>query len=71
MCAALTSLWDTEDVGLRPVILLALRSVGRGGTGDMGQRVRDEILEIQQNNQCKVRQHGGISVIATSSRATQ
>ncbi|XWS24003.1 hypothetical protein CRYUN_Cryun28dG0063900 [Craigia yunnanensis] len=27
--------------------------VGRGGRGDIGQRIRDEILMIQRNNDCK------------------
>jgi alpha-glucan,water dikinase len=27
--------------------------VGRGGEGDVGQRIRDEILVIQRNNTCK------------------
>jgi hypothetical protein len=39
---------------LRGVVLLALSSAGRGGEGDMGQRIRDEILAIQQRNGCKV-----------------
>jgi alpha-glucan,water dikinase len=39
---------------LSGVVLLALASAGRGGEGDMGQRIRDEILAIQQRNGCKV-----------------
>lgn len=39
---------------LSGVVLLALASAGRGGMGDMGQRIRDEILAIQQRNGCKV-----------------
>ncbi|WIA39103.1 hypothetical protein OEZ86_005242 [Tetradesmus obliquus] len=38
---------------LSGVVLLALASAGRGGMGDMGQRIRDEILAIQQRNGCK------------------
>jgi hypothetical protein len=39
---------------LSGLVLLALASAGRGGMGDMGQRIRDEILAIQQRNGCKV-----------------
>jgi hypothetical protein len=39
---------------LSGLVLLALASAGRGGEGDMGQRIRDEILAIQQRNSCKV-----------------
>lgn len=39
---------------LSGLVLLALASAGRGGEGDMGQRIRDEILAIQHRNQCKV-----------------
>jgi alpha-glucan,water dikinase len=40
---------------LSGLVLLALASAGRGGMGDMGQRIRDEILAIQHRNGCKVR----------------
>jgi hypothetical protein len=40
---------------LRGVVLMAMAAAGRGGDGDMGQRVRDEILVIQSRNNCKVR----------------
>ena len=33
---------------LRDVVRLSMACIGRGGTGDMGQRIRDEILDIQQ-----------------------
>lgn len=39
---------------LSGVVALGLASAGRGGEGDMGQRIRDEILAIQQRNHCKV-----------------
>jgi hypothetical protein len=39
---------------LSGLVLMALASAGRGGEGDMGQRIRDEILAIQHRNQCKV-----------------
>ncbi|CAK8561980.1 unnamed protein product [Lathyrus sativus] len=40
----------------REVVRMILSTVGRGGEGDVGQRIRDEILVIQRNNDCK----GGI-----------
>lgn len=40
-------------------VLLALMAVGRGGQGDLGQRIRDEILVVQSKNNAKVMQlHG-------------
>ena len=38
----------------RDVLLLALAAVGRGGQGDVGQRIRDEILYVQSRNNAKV-----------------
>ncbi|PNH11039.1 Alpha-glucan water dikinase, chloroplastic [Tetrabaena socialis] len=32
---------------------VALAAVGRGGAGEVGQRIRDEILSVQQRNNCK------------------
>ncbi|KAI4328195.1 hypothetical protein L6164_020571 [Bauhinia variegata] len=40
----------------RELVRMILSTVGRGGEGDVGQRIRDEILVIQRNNDCK----GGI-----------
>lgn len=37
----------------REIIRLIMSTVGRGGQGDVGQRIRDEILVIQRNNDCK------------------
>ncbi|KAJ3692532.1 hypothetical protein LUZ60_012882 [Juncus effusus] len=37
----------------REIIRIILSTVGRGGEGDVGQRIRDEILVIQRNNECK------------------
>ncbi|KAK9163424.1 hypothetical protein Syun_004326 [Stephania yunnanensis] len=37
----------------REIIRLIMATVGRGGHGDLGQRIRDEILVIQRNNNCK------------------
>ena len=39
-----------ERPDLREVVRLTMATVGRGGTGDMGQRIRDEILDIQRRN---------------------
>ncbi|KAH9535846.1 hypothetical protein CY35_17G074900 [Sphagnum magellanicum] len=36
----------------REIIRLIMSTVGRGGEGDVGQRIRDEILVIQRNNDC-------------------
>ncbi|KAK6922260.1 Pyruvate phosphate dikinase, AMP/ATP-binding [Dillenia turbinata] len=35
------------------ILRMILSTVGRGGEGDVGQRIRDEILVIQRNNDCK------------------
>ncbi len=35
-------------------MLLGLAAVGRGGQGDVGQRIRDEILYVQSRNNAKV-----------------
>lgn len=32
---------------------MVLATVGRGGDGNQGQRIRDEILSIQSRNGCK------------------
>ncbi|MQL81206.1 hypothetical protein Taro_013680, partial [Colocasia esculenta] len=37
----------------REILRMILSTVGRGGEGDAGQRIRDEILVIQRNNDCK------------------
>ena len=38
----------------RDLLLLGLAAVGRGGQGDVGQRIRDEILYVQSRNSAKV-----------------
>lgn len=43
-----------EGKGLWDTLRLALVAVGRGGQGDVGQRIRDEILHVQQQNGAKV-----------------
>ncbi|CAD5312348.1 unnamed protein product [Arabidopsis thaliana] len=40
----------------RELLRMIMSTVGRGGEGDVGQRIRDEILVIQRKNDCK----GGI-----------
>ena len=42
-----------NDAHLRDVVRLTMATIGRGGTGDVGQRIRDEILDIQSANHCK------------------
>ncbi|KAI5078481.1 hypothetical protein GOP47_0006152 [Adiantum capillus-veneris] len=37
----------------REIVRLILSAVGRGGKGDVGQRIRDEILVVQRKNDCK------------------
>ncbi|XP_006841018.2 alpha-glucan water dikinase, chloroplastic isoform X1 [Amborella trichopoda] len=37
----------------REIVRMIMSTVGRGGEGDVGQRIRDEILVIQRNNDCK------------------
>ncbi|GMH01575.1 hypothetical protein Nepgr_003414 [Nepenthes gracilis] len=37
----------------REILRMIMSTVGRGGEGDVGQRIRDEILVIQRNNACK------------------
>ena len=42
-----------DDASLRDVTRLIMATIGRGGEGDVGQRIRDEILAVQQTNNCK------------------
>ena len=44
-----------EGLGLRDTLRLCLVAVGRGGQGDVGQRIRDEILHVQAQSNAKVR----------------
>ncbi|XP_012467413.1 alpha-glucan water dikinase, chloroplastic [Gossypium raimondii] len=37
----------------RELLRMIMSTIGRGGEGDVGQRIRDEILVIQRNNDCK------------------
>ncbi|PRQ40177.1 putative alpha-glucan, water dikinase [Rosa chinensis] len=43
----------TSHPQYRELLRLILSTVGRGGEGDVGQRIRDEILVIQRNCDCK------------------
>ncbi|KAJ7953577.1 alpha-glucan water dikinase, chloroplastic [Quillaja saponaria] len=43
----------TSNPQYRELLRMILSTVGRGGEGDVGQRIRDEILVIQRNNDCK------------------
>ncbi|KAL8154795.1 hypothetical protein AgCh_000234 [Apium graveolens] len=42
-----------EQPSNREIVKLAMGCVGRGGEGQSGQRIRDEILVLQRNNNCK------------------
>ncbi|KAK9860996.1 hypothetical protein WJX84_011575 [Apatococcus fuscideae] len=46
-----------ETLEMRPelhdLVLLAMAAVGRGGEGNQGQRIRDEILTVQSRNNAK------------------
>ncbi|CAK9158146.1 unnamed protein product [Ilex paraguariensis] len=37
----------------RELLRMLMSTIGRGGEGDVGQRIRDEILVIQRKNDCK------------------
>lgn len=37
----------------REILRIIMSTIGRGAQGDVGQRIRDEILVIQRNNDCK------------------
>eukprot|EP00930_Biecheleria_cincta_P034548 TRINITY_DN23868_c0_g1_i1.p1 TRINITY_DN23868_c0_g1~~TRINITY_DN23868_c0_g1_i1.p1 ORF type:complete len:1400 (+),score=215.37 TRINITY_DN23868_c0_g1_i1:240-4439(+) len=37
----------------REITRMTMMTIGRGGAGDIGQRIRDEILEVQKRNDCK------------------
>ena len=42
-----------QDAEYRDIVRLIMATIGRGGAGDVGQRIRDEILAVQQKNNCK------------------
>ncbi|NP_001234405.2 glucan water dikinase isoform X1 [Solanum lycopersicum] len=43
----------TSHPQYRETLRMIMSTVGRGGEGDVGQRIRDEILVIQRKNDCK------------------
>lgn len=43
----------TSHPQFREFLRVIMSTVGRGGEGDVGQRIRDEILVIQRKNDCK------------------
>ncbi|KAI8474403.1 MAG: hypothetical protein J3K34DRAFT_493679 [Monoraphidium minutum] len=45
--------FESSPPSVRGVALLALAAAGRGGEGSLGQRIRDEIMAIQQRSGCK------------------
>lgn len=47
-CGALAALYENAAGEERSLVRAALAAIGRGGAGDVGQRVRDEILDVQQ-----------------------
>ena len=49
---AIASLFDAEDADFE-LLRLLVAAVGRGGSSEAGQRIRDEILHIQRNSDCK------------------
>ena len=53
LTALMAQLYD-QRADLRDQLLLGLAAVGRGGQGDLGQRIRDEILVVQSKNNAKV-----------------
>ena len=53
LTALMAQLYD-QRTDLRDQLLLGLAAVGRGGQGDLGQRIRDEILVVQSKNNAKV-----------------
>ncbi|KAG5541915.1 hypothetical protein RHGRI_021667 [Rhododendron griersonianum] len=42
-----------DQPNVREILRLIMLCIGRGGKGDVGQRIRDEILVLQRNNDCK------------------
>lgn len=52
LTSSLTALWIAHPFA-RSTLRLGLTAVGRGGQGDMGQRIRDEILVVQSNSGLK------------------
>lgn len=55
--AKLAAAW-ADQPQLRPALRVAMAAVGRGGPGDLGQRIRDDILAIQSANGAKASRFG-------------
>jgi hypothetical protein len=51
--AKLAAAWAARPA-LRTALRVAMAAVGSGGPGDLGQRIRDDILAIQSANGAKV-----------------
>ena len=52
-CTTQLAALHKDDPSVRDVVRLTMATIGRGGEGDVGQRIRDEILAVQQANDCK------------------
>lgn len=52
MTEGLSSIYR-QNPEYRDIVRLIMATIGRGGDGDVGQRIRDEILAVQQKNNCK------------------
>lgn len=48
----LAAVWRSHEQH-RDIVRLALSAVGRGGSSDLGQRIRDDILVVQSANNAK------------------
>ena len=54
LTAKLAHIYERAQPSTKPIIKVALGAVGRGGEGEIGQRIRDDILRIQSRNGTKV-----------------
>lgn len=52
LTSLLQNIYQTNPQSVE-IVRMIMSTVGRGGEGDVGQRIRDEILVIQRNNECK------------------
>ena len=52
-CTEALTKYHRNESSYRDVVRIIMMTIGRGGTGDVGQRIRDEILAVQQQNNCK------------------
>lgn len=51
-CTTQLAALHKDDPAMRDVTRFIMATIGRGGDGDVGQRIRDEILVVQRNNNC-------------------